>query len=37
MSDETLLKDICDAVYSVCVTMGSSAIEPTGNDTLTTL
>ena len=35
--DETLLKDICDAVYSVCVTMGSSAIEPVGKDTLTTL
>ena len=35
--DENLLKDICDAVYSICKTMGSSAIEPAGKDTLTTL
>ena len=35
--DENLLKDICNAVYSICFTMGSSAIEPTGKDTLTTL
>ena len=35
--DENLLKDICDAVYSICTTMGGSAIEPTGKDTLTTL
>ena len=35
--DENLLKDICDAVYSICVTMGGSAIEPIGKDTLTTL
>ena len=35
--DETILKDICDAVYSVCITNGGSAIEPRGKDTLTTL
>ena len=35
--DENLLKDICDAVFSICKTMGSSAIEPAGKDTLTTL
>lgn len=35
--DETLLKELCDAIYSVCNTMGSSAIEPTGKDALTTL
>ena len=35
--DENLLKDICDAVYSICKTMGSCAIEPAGKDTLTTL
>jgi hypothetical protein len=35
--DENLLKDICDAVYSICSTMGGAAIEPTGKDTLTTL
>ena len=35
--DENLLKDICDAVYSICTTMGGAAIEPTGKDTLTTL
>lgn len=35
--DENLLKDICNAVYSICKTMGSSAIEPAGKDTLTTL
>ena len=35
--DENLLKDICNAVYSICQTMGGSAIEPVGKDTLTTL
>ena len=35
--DETLLKDLCDAVYSICKTMGYSAIEPKGKDTLSTL
>ena len=35
--DENLLKDICDAVYSVCITNGGTAIEPLGKDTLTTL
>ena len=35
--DENLLKDICDAVYSICITNGSSAIEPLGKDTLTTM
>ena len=35
--DETILKDICDAVYSVCITNGGNAIEPRGKDTLTTL
>ena len=35
--DENLLKAICDAVYSISKTMGSSAIEPTGKDTLSTL
>ena len=35
--DETILKDICDAVYSVCITNGGTAIEPRGKDTLTTL
>ncbi len=35
--DETLLKELCDAIYSVCNTMGSSAIEPIGKDSLTTL
>ena len=35
--DETLLKELCDAIYSVCNTMGSSAIEPIGKDALTTL
>ena len=28
--DETILKDICDAVYSVCITNGGAAIEPLG-------
>ena len=35
--DETLLKDICDAVYSICITNGVTAIEPRGKDTLTTM
>ncbi len=35
--DENLLKDICDAIYSVCLTNGGAAIEPRGKDTLTTL
>ena len=35
--DENLLKDLCDAVYSVCRTMGYQAIEPKGKDTLSTL
>ncbi len=35
--DEVILKDICDAVYSVCITNGGIAIEPLGKDTLTTL
>lgn len=35
--DETILKDICDAVYSVCITNGGAAIEPLGKDTLSTL
>ena len=35
--DETILKDICDAVYSVCITMGSSAIDPKGRDSLSVL
>ena len=35
--DETLLKDLCDAVYSICRTMGYQAIEPKGKDTLSTL
>ena len=34
--DENLLKDICDAIYSVCLTNGGAAIEPRGKDTLTT-
>ena len=35
--DETLLKDICDAVYSICTVMGSSAIDPKGRDSLSVL
>ena len=35
--DEIILKDICDAVYSVCITNGGKAIEPIGKDTLTTM
>ncbi len=35
--DETILKDICNAVYSVCITMGSSAIDPKGRDSLSVL
>ena len=35
--DETMLKELCDAVYSICWTMGYDAIEPKGKDTLTTL
>ena len=35
--DETILKDICDAVYSISVVMGSSAIDPKGRDTLSVL
>ncbi|MBO4533253.1 MAG: hypothetical protein J5726_06090 [Treponema sp.] len=35
--DETLLKELCDAVYSICRTMGYQAIEPKGKDTLSTL
>lgn len=35
--DETLLKDICDAVYSICMVMGSSAIDPKGRDSLSVL
>ena len=35
--DENLLKDICDALYSVCITNGREAIEPRGKDSLTTL
>ena len=35
--DDTMLKDLCDAVYSICVTMGYDAIEPKGKDTLSTL
>lgn len=35
--DETMLIDLCDAVYSVCLMNGSSAIEPKGRDTISTL
>ena len=35
--DENLLKAICDAIYSVCSTMGLNATEPRGRDTLSTL
>ena len=35
--DETMLKELCDAVNSICWTMGYDAIEPKGKDTLTTL
>lgn len=35
--DETILKDICDAVYSITTVMGSSAIDPKGRDTLSVL
>ena len=35
--DENMLKELCDAVYSICRTMGYNAIEPKGKDTLTTL
>lgn len=35
--DEALLKELCEAIYSVCVTMGYEAIEPKGKDSLTTL
>ncbi len=35
--DESILIDLCDAIYSVCTTMGYMAIEPKGKDSLSTL
>ncbi|MBR5402300.1 MAG: hypothetical protein IK102_10900 [Treponema sp.] len=35
--DENLLKDLCNAVLSVCNTMGTQAVDPQGRDTLSVL
>ena len=35
--DETILKELCNALYSICRTMGTYAIEPAGKDILSSL